>query len=65
MLYVSSPRTGQVLAYTLAGQVQELPGVTFNFNDWPTGIAVRDNMLHVTNAATGQVVSFALNAGAQ
>jgi uncharacterized protein (TIGR03663 family) len=65
MLYISSPRTGQVLAYTLAGQLQELPGVTFNLNDWPTGIAVRDNALHVTNAATGQVMSFALNAGAQ
>ena len=64
-LYISSPRTGQVLAYSLAGQAQELPEVTFNANDWPTGLAIRDNTLYVTNAATGQVMSFVLNAKAQ
>ena len=59
-IYISSPRSGQVVAYSLAGQLQPLADVTFNPNDWPTGLAVHDNMLFVTNAANGQVSSFAL-----
>ena len=64
-LYVSSPRGGQVLAYSLAGQLQPLADVSFNPNDWPTGLAVRDNMLYVTNAANGQVSAFVLGAAPQ
>ena len=64
-LFVSSPRTGQVLAYSLTGQAQPLPEVTFNLNDWPTGLSVRDNTLFVTNAANGQVLEFVLNGKAK
>jgi hypothetical protein len=64
-LYISSPRTGQVFAYSLAGQIRPLPNVSFNATDWPTGLAIRNGELFVTNAANGQVLEFPLAAGAQ
>lgn len=64
-LYVSSPRTAQVLGYTLAGQLKDLPGVTFAAEDVPTGVEVHNNALYVTNARNGAVVEFPLAGNAQ
>jgi uncharacterized protein (TIGR03663 family) len=59
-LLVSSPKTHQVLGYTFDGKPVELPGVTFNADALPTGLAVRNGTLYVTNAAGGPVMEFAL-----
>lgn len=59
-VYVTSPRTAEVLAFTLNGAPVALPGVTFALEDRPTGIKVHDGVLYVTNAANGQVVEFPL-----
>jgi DNA-binding beta-propeller fold protein YncE len=64
-LLVTSPRTHEVLAYTLAGSPVDLPGVTFSTDDLPTGIKVRDGVVHVTNMKNGQVVEFSLSSGVQ
>lgn len=59
-LLVSSPMTHQVLAYTLDGNLVEMPNITFAADSLPTGLVVRDNHLYVTNAANGAVNEFAL-----
>jgi len=64
-LFVTSPRTAQVLAYTLTGTPVELPGVTFNADDLPTGVKVGGGSLFVTNGRNGAVVEFPLGGGAQ
>jgi predicted membrane-bound mannosyltransferase/DNA-binding beta-propeller fold protein YncE len=64
-LYVSSPRTGQVLGFSLAGQPKELPAITFGPEDWPTGIEVHEGRLFVTNARSAAIVEFPLDANAQ
>ncbi|MCS7056649.1 MAG: TIGR03663 family protein [Thermoflexales bacterium] len=64
-LFVSSPRTAQVLAYTLTGTSLQLPGVTFDADDRPTGLKVHAGTLFVTNLRNGTVVEFPLGAGLQ
>jgi predicted membrane-bound mannosyltransferase/sugar lactone lactonase YvrE len=64
-LYVSSPGTAQVLGFTLTGSPVELPGVTFAFEDLPTGVKVQNGALFVTNAHNGQVLEFPLGGSAQ
>lgn len=62
-LYVSSPRGHTVMAFDLAtGQPQELRDMTFSANDLPTGLAIFNNKLYVTNGANGQVLEFAIGA---
>ncbi len=62
-LFVSSPRTAQVLGFTLQGTPVALPEVTFEANALPTGLQVNGNALFVTDAANAEVKSFILNAG--
>lgn len=64
-LFVSSPRTAQVLAYTLTGAPIPLPGVTFDVDDLPTGVKVHAGSLFVTNLRDGSVIEFPLGAGLQ
>jgi len=64
-LFVTSPRTAQVLAYTLIGVPVELPGISFNADDLPTGVKVHGGSLFVTNPRNGTVVEFPLGGGAQ
>jgi uncharacterized protein (TIGR03663 family) len=59
-LLVSSPKTHQVLGYTLDGNPVELPGVTFAADVLPTGLVVQNSTLMVTNANNGPVVEFQL-----
>jgi DNA-binding beta-propeller fold protein YncE len=59
-VFVSSPMTHQVLAYSLDGKLLEMPNVSFAADSLPTGLVVRDNHLFVTNAANGAVNEFAL-----
>lgn len=62
-LYVSNPRGHNVLAFDLtSGQAQPLRDITLTASDLPTGLALHDNTLLVTNAATGQVQEYALGA---
>jgi uncharacterized protein (TIGR03663 family) len=62
-LFVSSPRTGQVLGFTLQGTPVQLPGIVMEPNDLPTGLRIYINDLYVTDAADGEIKSFILNAG--
>jgi uncharacterized protein (TIGR03663 family) len=62
-LFVSSPRTAQVLGFTLQGTPVALPDITFATNALPTGVRVNGNALFVTDAANAEVKSFVLNAG--
>ncbi len=64
-LFVSSPRTAQVLGYTLTGAPVALPGITFDVDDLPTGIEVHAGSLFVTNARDGTVIEFPLGTGLQ
>ncbi len=64
-LFVSSPRTAQVLAYTLTGAPVSLPGVTFDVDDLPTGVKVRNGTLFVTNLRNGSLIEFPLGSGLQ
>ncbi len=57
-LYVSSPRTHQVLAYTFTGQPVDDPDVSLPDTSLPTGLAVQGDTLLVTDAASGQVFNF-------
>jgi len=59
-LYISSPMTHQVLAYSLEGKPVELPNVSLPTDSLPTGLSVRDNRLFVTNAENGTVNEFTL-----
>lgn len=59
-LLVSSPMTHQVLAYTLEGKPVTLPDISLPSDSLPTGLAVSNNKLYVTNAAGGTVLEFAL-----
>jgi uncharacterized protein (TIGR03663 family) len=61
-LYVSSPKTQQVLAYTLEGAAVDLPSVSFSADSLPTGLAIYNNTLYVTNAAGGPILQFAIPA---
>ncbi len=56
-LYVSSPRTGEVLAYTLAGEQIEA-NLTTPQGSLPTGLTVNGDVLLVTDAANGQILQF-------
>ncbi len=60
ILLVSSPMTHQVLGYTFTGQPVTLPGVSFNADALPTGLAVSGKTLYVTNAAGGPIQQFQL-----
>ncbi|MCS7060664.1 MAG: TIGR03663 family protein [Anaerolineae bacterium] len=60
-LYVSSPGTSEVLAYTLAGEWLET-GLTMPAGSLPTGLAVDGDTLLVTDAANGQILQFRLDA---
>ena len=64
-LFVSSPRTAQVLAFTLQGTPVNLPAVTFDTQDMPVGVKAVNSTLYVTNQRNGAVLSFPLGAGAQ
>lgn len=59
-LYVSSPRTSEVLAYTLNGQ-EIAVGFSTPEGSLPTGLAVDGDTLLVTDAANGQILQFLLN----
>ena len=59
-LFVSSPRTGQVLGFNFTGAPVELPGIALTAEDWPTGLKVSAGTLYVTNAKNGTVVAFPL-----
>ena len=59
-LLISSPMTHQVLGYTLQGEVIDLPDISFPDDSLPTGLAVHDNRLYVTNAENGSVLEFSL-----
>jgi uncharacterized protein (TIGR03663 family) len=62
-LYVSSPKTQQVFAFTLDGKPVSLPGVSFSSDSLPTGLAIYNNTLYVTNASGGPVLQFSLPPG--
>ncbi len=64
-LFVSSPRTAQVLAYTLTGSPVDLPNVTFEVEDLPTGVKALNGNLYVTNQRNGAVLSFPIDTNAQ
>ncbi len=64
-VFLSSPRSGQVLVFKTSGEPQELTQLGFAPEDMPTGVEVRGDMLYVTNAKTGAVQEFDLGAGAQ
>ncbi len=58
-LYVSSPRGHVVMAFdTATGEPQPLRDITLTANDLPTGLALHDTTLYVTNAAKGQVQEY-------
>jgi uncharacterized protein (TIGR03663 family) len=59
-LYISSPRTAQVLGFSLSGQPKELAGITFNPDDIPTGVEAANGRLFVTNTKNGAIVEFPL-----
>jgi uncharacterized protein (TIGR03663 family) len=60
-LYVSSPKTKQILALdSVSGKQLDLPNVAFQGNALPTGVLVAGNRLIVTDAAGGGVVEFEL-----
>ena len=63
-LYVSSPRTSQILAYTLSGEPVSTE-LTMPEGSLPTGLAVDGDSLLVTDANTGQIMQFRLDAGIQ
>jgi uncharacterized protein (TIGR03663 family) len=64
-LFVTSPGTAQVLAFTLNGAPVDLPTVTFDVGDLPTGIKTQNGTLFVTNARNGAIASFPIQANAQ
>ncbi len=59
-VFVSSPRTGEVLVFTPQGAPLTLPQLGFAPEDRPTGVALHRNQLYVTNAANGDVLRFEL-----
>ena len=61
MLYISSPRAGEVLVYTLSGQ-EIAAAFSAPEGSLPTGLAVDGDTLLVTDAANGQILQFLLNA---
>jgi DNA-binding beta-propeller fold protein YncE len=63
LLLVSSPKTHEVLAYSLDGKPVDLPEVTFGAEALPTGLATLNNRLYVTDANDGAVLEFALPGG--
>jgi DNA-binding beta-propeller fold protein YncE len=64
-VFLSSPRSGQVLVFKTSGEAQELTQLSFAPEDMPTGVEIRGDVLFVTNAKTGAVQEFNLGAGAQ
>lgn len=60
-LFITSPRTRQVLAYRTNGQAVDISeAVSFEAGSLPTGVAVRDGKLYVSNAAGGALSEFQL-----
>jgi len=59
-LFVTSPRTAQVLAYTLTGSPLALPDVVLEPGSLPVGIKVSADLLLVTDQRSGQILSFPL-----
>ncbi len=64
-LYVSSPRSGAVLGFTLSGQPKDLPAITLERGSMPTGVEVHDGKLYVTNVRSGAILEFALEVKVQ
>jgi DNA-binding beta-propeller fold protein YncE len=62
-IFVSSPKTQQVFAYTLEGQSVSLPNISFSADSLPTGLAIYNNTLYVTNASGGPILQFVLSPG--
>jgi predicted membrane-bound mannosyltransferase/DNA-binding beta-propeller fold protein YncE len=62
-VYVSSPRTGQVLVFDLNGQPMDTPAIGLSPEDQPVGLRVRGDALFVTNARNGTVIEFSLAVG--
>ncbi|MFZ1794256.1 MAG: flippase activity-associated protein Agl23 [Anaerolineae bacterium] len=60
MIYATSPKTRQVLAFKTNGQPVALPSVTFEPGTMPTGLDVANGKLVVTNLSGGPVLEFPL-----
>ncbi|MBX7212594.1 MAG: TIGR03663 family protein [Thermoflexales bacterium] len=60
-LFVTSPRTHNVLAFSLTGAPVSLPNVAFGDADRPTGVGVGNGKLYVANATNGTVLEFPLD----
>jgi hypothetical protein len=60
VLFVTSPRTAQVLAYTLTGSPLALPDVILEPDSLPIGVEVSAGLLVVTDQRGGQMLSFPL-----
>lgn len=62
-VFVSSPRTAEVLVFTPQGEPIDMPELSFAPEDRPTGVALQGDRLYVTNAQNGAVLMFDLGAG--
>ena len=60
LLIVSSPKTHEIIAYTLDGKLAKLSDTTLPADTAPTGLAVYNKTLYVTNAIGGPVLEFTL-----
>lgn len=60
MIYATSPKTRQALAFKTSGQKVDLPSVTFEPGAMPTGLDVANGKLVVTNLNGGPVLEFPL-----
>lgn len=60
MIYATSPKTRQALAFKTSGQPVALPSVSFEPGVMPTGLDVANGKLIVTNLNGGAVLEFPL-----
>jgi DNA-binding beta-propeller fold protein YncE len=60
LLIMSSPKTHEIIAYSLDGKLVKLPDTTLPTDAVPTGLAVFNKTLYVTNAIGGPVLEFGL-----
>ncbi len=60
VVYVTSPGTGQVLAFSQTGAPLALPSVSFAPGSAPMGIAARSGVLYVTDSNNARVLEFPL-----